>query len=216
MKSRILASGCHLWTVRKTVGCALAMFGLAACGTQETPNKLVLASPLDGKWQINCRKLDDTQSARVEYTFANGQMEVNATVFSGTECDSKQSLFLARRQTRYELRGPTEAPLSASKIDYSAPRNWMKPVSQEVNEALNRENAYGLSDWTLEQEFEVTGKGFSGETDVEGKSFSVYKVTGNRLCLGQRTDTHDGRTEANRMNELIQGTECLTKVAPNG
>lgn len=211
MTSTVFARKSTLVTILKSISFLLLVSELAACGIQESPNNLTLSSPLDGTWRSECTNLNENESSRVEFTFKNGQFNGSATAFSGTNCDSEKSLFVGREQARYAVSGATKTPLSATKIDYSEQRMWMKPVNQEVSNSLITNHAFGLSNWSLNQELEVTGK-----DDPNAQVYSIFHVTGNRLCLGKESAKNNGQTEVTRFNELKQGAECLTRVTPNG
>lgn len=166
---------------------------------------------LEGTWSTGCIPTNGISSKRV-ITVKGNSISQTLSGYSDAACASDP--VQARQEATFSLGAAATAPAGANKIDIATSKEFLTPKSDIYVNSLNTSPGfgnYGKSDWALNVEVEITGKKDDGSAEPETTEYNIYSVSGTTLCLGQTSDSNDGKTDAKRPTTLATGADCLTK-----
>jgi len=165
---------------------------------------------LDGTWVSGCIS-SNGEYAKQTLVLNNSQATNTASLYADAECSQDQEQLRTRLETEI-VRGSTATiPADATKIDFINPKNFITAITLDLVALFNSISMYGVSNWTKDIEVEITGKSEDGTAESKTGFYSIFKVTGNTLCLGDDSGSNDSSSEDKRPTELLTGPKCLTK-----
>lgn len=180
-----------------------------SCGKKDE-EKTTTATVLEGTWAAAC-EVNDTGSGKKSVTFQGTSIVMNDIAFGDASCTSGEVQFAGRVTATFAVGSVASTPADATNLDISGIKMYATAKNDSTVTAFNSAQFFGMSDWALNVEKEVTGLNGDGTASADGSSqFEIFKITGNTLCFGKKSETNDGSSAAKRPTEL-ETSGCLTK-----
>lgn len=173
--------------------------------TSTNTDTSLTTSDLTGTWKSSCVSFEDNQRKIVAFIFTDSAVKISLNFFSDTSCQTPLSTIDTTQS--YTL-GPTIS--GTTEINYGIETSRSLTASSTYfAQSLNSESYCGFTNWQIGTSVEVLGKTCDGEVlTASPANYSIIKIEGSNLYIGNESESNDGSTPEKRKNEW---SSALTK-----
>lgn len=167
-------------------------------GKQSTEQQAV-----QGAWQDSCHTWSDSVSMSTHNvaTVAGSNITIVGSVFASKDCSGAASFAITSRMT-FDIPSKSETDPTILNVDTVLQSLTETVLDQPTAILFNKIEHCGFTDWTVGQEKDVTGLDCGAK---KGETvYSVVKITGDQLQLGESDAVNDGTTPERRHKNLGQ------------
>lgn len=184
---------------------------LSSCGTHKSDGQKnenqkndVYSDSIIGRWESSCV---NSKISKIEFT--NTTFVHEKTSYSDSNCVSP--LLSATDKSIYFIIKDT------NKINFTSNSYFFKIWNDTYLDLANSRKYYGLNNWKIGVDQEITGRKFSPSSNVSAlnsgeKYFQIFEIEKNTLRFGLKENIHNGKTEETRPVEINESISYLRKL----